>query len=160
MKDAGRPRRILVAEDDRALRRLIEMLLRNDDVDVLTVGDGAGALAVFDDFAPDALVCDVMMPKLSGFTVCRDLRIAWGARLPIILLTARCFDEDIQTLLELGGITFIINKPFHARQLMSAIGSVIRTAHGDLHDLAPAALPEPFGWLTPAQVRPTLVSPE
>jgi len=75
---------------------------------------------------PDAVVCDVMMPRLSGLSVCRELRAQTKtAACPIILLTARNFDEDIQAVMGLGGITYM-GKPFEfthlLRMLWSAVG--------------------------------------
>jgi len=115
---------VLVAEDDAALRRLLEMLLSNQGYEVRAVGDGADALELVAHWTPDAFICDVMMPKLSGLSVCRELRGGTAPTLPIILLTARCFDEDIQSVLELGRIT-CMPKPFNRRQLMSALKELI-----------------------------------
>src|ERR1700680_333800 len=130
MSGTAGPARILVAEDDPALRRLIEMLLSNQGYDVRAVGDGADALETVAEWAPDALVVDVMMPRLSGLSVCRELRAQpQFATVPIIPLTARCFDEDIQKVMELGGIEFM-NKPFNPRQLMSALEELIPQSGG------------------------------
>ena len=117
--------RILVAEDDPALRRLIDMLLSNQGYDVRTVNDGADALAAVEEWPPDALVVDVMMPRISGLTVCRELRAhSVFAQVPIILLTARVFDEDIQQVMDLGGIEFM-NKPFNPRQLVAVLQRLV-----------------------------------
>jgi two-component system phosphate regulon response regulator PhoB len=126
----GRPR-ILVAEDDAALRRLLELRLDVDGYDVRSVVDGSDALDLIDDWKPDAMICDVMMPRISGLTVCRELRArADYADLPIILLTARVFDSDIEDVVALGGITFV-NKPFNASRLNTILQSVL----GDLKPL-------------------------
>ena len=125
MSDTPGPARILVAEDDPALRRLVDMLLSSQGYDVLTVNDGADALAAVDNWPPDALVVDVMMPRISGLTVCRELRADRRfATVPIILLTARVFDDDIQAVMELGGIEFM-NKPFNPRQLMAVLERLV-----------------------------------
>ena len=125
MSETPGPTRILVAEDDPALRRLVDMLLSNQGYDVLTVNDGADALAAVENWPPDALVVDVMMPRISGLTVCRELRAdPRFAAVPIILLTARVFDEDIQAVMELGGIEFM-NKPFNPRQLVAVLESLV-----------------------------------
>ena len=125
MSNPPGPTRILVAEDDPALRRLVDMLLSNQGYDVLAVNDGADALAAVDTWPPDALVVDVMMPRISGLTVCRELRAdpRFGA-VPIILLTARVFDEDIQKVMELGGMEFM-NKPFNPRQLVAVLEGLV-----------------------------------
>src|ERR1019366_7879812 len=85
----------------------------------------ADALAAVENWPPDALVVDVMMPRISGLTVCRELRAdPRFAAVPIILLTARVFDEDIQAVMELGGIEFM-NKPFNPRQLVAVLESLV-----------------------------------
>ena len=139
--------RILVAEDDPALRRLIEMLLSNQGYDVRAVGDGVDALEMAAGWPPHALVVDVMMPRLSGLSVCRELRAqARFATVPIILLTARSFDEDIQEVMKLGAINFM-NKPFNPRQLMASLEELIPPDGAG----GPARVGEasPLGWATP-----------
>ncbi|MEA2637757.1 MAG: two-component system, OmpR family, response regulator MprA [Chloroflexota bacterium] len=105
----GDPPRILIAEDDDSLRRLLELRLASDGFDVRCAEDGMEALEiVIKGWLPDAVVCDVMMPRLSGLSVCRELRAQTKtAHCPIILLTARNFDEDIQAVMGLGGITYM-----------------------------------------------------
>ncbi len=74
---------------------------------------------------PDAVVCDVMMPRLSGLSVSRELRAqAKTASVPIILLTARNFDEDIQAVMDLGGITYM-GKPFEFAHLLKMLWSAV-----------------------------------
>jgi DNA-binding response OmpR family regulator len=149
MSDQRRPTRILVAEDDPALRRLIDMLLSNQGHQVLTVCDGADALEAVDGWDPDALVVDVMMPRLSGLSVCRELRARpHFATVPIILLTARVFDEDIQKVMELGGIEFM-NKPFNPRQLMAVLERVTAAP-------LPEGSPAPVGASPPGPWAPSV----
>jgi len=109
--------RVLVAEDDDSLRRLLELRLSADGWDVRVAEDGIGVLCIVEDWTPDVVVCDVMMPHLSGLSVCRELRQRREfAELPILLLTARYFDEDIQDVMELGNITYM-GKPFDFQKL-------------------------------------------
>jgi DNA-binding response OmpR family regulator len=109
--------RVLVAEDDDSLRRLLELRLANDGWDVRSAEDGVALLCIIEDWVPDVVVCDVMMPHLSGLSVCRELRMRPEfAQLPIVLLTARCFDEDMQDVIGLGNITYM-GKPFDFLQL-------------------------------------------
>jgi two-component system, OmpR family, phosphate regulon response regulator PhoB len=130
MSDTRGPARILVAEDDPALRRLIDLLLSNQGFEVRTVSDGADALATAAQWAPDAMVVDVMMPRVSGLTVCRELRgQPQPASVPIVLLTARVFDQDIQDVIELGGIEFM-SKPFNPRQLVAALERLTSASPG------------------------------
>ena len=146
--DPAAPVRVLVAEDDGALRRLMEMLLTHEGYEVRAVGDGTEALEVLAGWTPDAIVLDVMMPKLSGLSVCREVRAGGECTtVPIILLTARTFDEDIQAVMELGGITFM-NKPFNPRQLLFELTDVVPDSAARIQP--PAMQPGRLGWLAPA----------
>jgi two-component system, OmpR family, phosphate regulon response regulator PhoB len=109
--------RVLVAEDDDSLRRLIELRLGARGFDVRSAPDGVVALELIEEWTPDIVVCDVMMPRLSGLTVCRELRLRAETReVPIVLLTARCFDEDIQQVMALGNMEYM-SKPFNFAHL-------------------------------------------
>jgi len=117
--------RVLIAEDDDSLRRLLELRLTADGFDPRTAGDGVQALEVMDEWTPDIVVCDVMMPHLSGISVVREMRDREStASVPIILLTARCFDEDIQEVMNLGGVTYMA-KPFDFRRLKEKLHSLL-----------------------------------
>ncbi|HEX4755878.1 MAG TPA: response regulator [Candidatus Dormibacteraeota bacterium] len=119
--------RILVVEDDASLRRLLEMRLTIDGYTARTAEDGIEALAVLEEWTPDLVVADVMMPRLSGLSLCRAIRDSQRlAAIPVILLTARNFDDEIEAVVRLGGITFM-SKPFDAEALRSAL----RAALGD-----------------------------
>ncbi len=117
---AGGPR-VLIVEDDTSLLRLLELRLSVDGYVTRTAADGVAALQVLATWQPDVVVTDVMMPRLSGLSLCRALRRDQRtATLPIILLTARCFDNDMQEVVDLGGVTFM-NKPFDAESLNEAL---------------------------------------
>jgi DNA-binding response OmpR family regulator len=124
--------RVLVAEDDDSLRRLLELRIASDGYEVRCAEDGMEALEiVIKGWTPDIVVCDVMMPRLSGLTVCRELRDhAKTSRVPIILLTARCFDEDIQDVMRLGGITYM-SKPFDFTKLIDMLRSLLNPTATD-----------------------------
>jgi CheY-like chemotaxis protein len=117
---AERPR-VLIVEDDTSLRRLLEMRLSVDGYLTRSAGDGVEALEVLASWVPDVTVTDVMMPRLSGLSLTRELRRdPRTAAMPVILLTARCFDSDMQQVIDLGGVTFM-NKPFDAVSLNAAL---------------------------------------
>lgn len=121
------PTSVLVVEDDASLRRLLEMRLTLDGYAVRTACDGREALDTLAGWRPDVIITDVMMPRLSGLRLCHAVRADERlAALPIILLTARCFDDDIQEVLDLGGVVFM-NKPFDAERL----GAALTEALGD-----------------------------
>src|SRR5438445_11179402 len=121
--------RVLIAEDDDSLRRLLELRIASDGYEVRCAEDGMEALEiVIKGWTPNIVVCDVMMPRLSGLTVCRELRDhAKTSRVPIILLTARCFDEDIQDVMRLGGITYM-SKPFDFMRLIELLRALLHPA--------------------------------
>lgn len=120
--------RVLIAEDDDSLRRLLEMRLEADGFDSRTAGDGLLALAAMQDWIPDIVVCDVMMPHLSGISVVREMRERdTTASVPVVLLTARCFDEDIQDVMSLGGVTYMA-KPFDFRRLKEKLHSLLQAS--------------------------------
>lgn len=121
-KDAAR---ILIAEDDASLRRLLEMRLTLDGYATRAAADGADALAMLDEWTPDVVVADVMMPRLSGLSLCRAIRDEPRlAAIPVILLTARNFDDEIEAVVKLGGVTFM-SKPFDAEALNSALRAAL-----------------------------------
>jgi len=117
---APRPR-VLVVEDDAALRKVLELRLGLEGFEVSSAKDGQDGLEVLDDVQPDAVICDLMMPRLDGFGFCRTARHRETSRdLPIVVLTARQKDGEIERLLELGDITFM-NKPFDAQLLTATL---------------------------------------
>ena len=117
---APRPR-VLVVEDDAALRKVLELRLGLEGFDVASAPDGQAGLEVLDDVQPDAVICDLMMPRVDGFGFCRTARHRETSRdLPIVVLTARQRDDEIERLLELGDITFM-PKPFDAPLLTATL---------------------------------------
>lgn len=119
---------ILVVDDDRDLRGLVEFRLRRAGHQILTAGDGPEALAlVRDRGAPDLAVLDVMMPGMSGLELLVELRKVDGlARLPAIFLSARILPEDIAAGRDLGAT--YLTKPFVAPALMAAVGAMLGPA--------------------------------
>ncbi|MDQ6846668.1 MAG: response regulator [Candidatus Dormibacteraeota bacterium] len=120
MPSTGGPR-VLIVEDDASLLRLLELRLSVDGYTTRTAADGVAALQELARWLPDVVLTDVMMPRLSGLSLCRAIRRdRRTATVPIILLTARCFDNDMQDVVDLGGVTFM-NKPFDAESLNAAL---------------------------------------
>ena len=120
--------RVLIAEDDDSLRRLLELRLDSDGFEPRTACDGVQALEVMREWVPDIVVCDVMMPHLSGISVVREMRDREvTALVPIVLLTARCFDEDIQDVMNLGGVTYMA-KPFDFRRLKEKLHALLQAS--------------------------------
>ena len=116
--------RILIVDDEPEIVRGLEDNLRFEGYQTSTAADGREALAVAAREAPDLILLDIMMPGLSGWDVCRELR-GQGIDVPIIMLTARGEEGDRVRGLELGADDYV-TKPFSLRELMARIRAVLR----------------------------------
>lgn len=117
--------RILVVDDDPDIRRLVGAYFHRDGMEVITAEDGETALVQEATQQPDIVVLDLMLPGIGGLDVLRTIR-ARGTR-PIVLLTAREEVTDRVLGLELGADDYV-TKPFHPRELVARVHSVLRRA--------------------------------
>lgn len=113
----------LIVDDDRVLADVLAFTLRREGFEILLAYDGATALQRFAEEAPDLVVLDVNLPRLDGFSVCRQMRAQ--ADTPIILLTVRGEEDDIVRGLALGADDYM-TKPFSPRQLVARVHAVLR----------------------------------
>jgi two-component system response regulator MprA len=118
------PTRLLVIEDDRAVRQALERALTFDGYEVITANDGSEGLAKVLDEQPAAIVLDVMMPHVDGLEVCRRLR-AKGDTTPILVLTARDTVGDRVAGLDAGADDYLV-KPFALDELLARIRALLR----------------------------------
>lgn len=118
--------RILVAEDDRNANKLICAVLRKAGHDPLSAVDGAEALEVLDANHVDLLVTDVMMPRLNGMELTRQLREA-GYDLPILMLTAKLMQEDKREGFIVGADDYL-TKPADMQELVLRVRALLRRA--------------------------------
>jgi len=117
---------IIIAEDEDALGTLLSYNLEKEGYDVGIATDGDEALVMVKERLPDLLVCDWMMPKVSGIEVCRRLRQQTATRnLPIVMLTARSEETDRIRGLDTGADDYVV-KPFSMVELMARIRAVLR----------------------------------
>jgi two-component system response regulator MtrA len=117
--------RILVADDDVDIRELVEFKLSTLGHDVVAVADGAAAIAACQAERPDLAVLDVMMPGVSGLDAIRAIRADPAlADLPVILLTARAQESDVETGFDSGADDYI-TKPFSPRELASRVQALL-----------------------------------
>ncbi len=117
---------IIIAEDEDALSTLLNYNLEKEGYDVAVANDGDEALMMIKERLPDLLVCDWMMPKVSGIEVCRRLRAQNNTRnLPIVMLTARSEETDRIRGLDTGADDYVV-KPFSMVELMARIRAVLR----------------------------------
>jgi two-component system, OmpR family, response regulator MprA len=118
--------RVLVVDDEPAVRRALERALALDDYEVALAADGEEALDVLARQPVDAVVLDVLMPRLDGLEVCRRLRGA-GDRTPILMLTARDAIDDRVQGLDVGADDYLV-KPFALRELQARLRALLRRA--------------------------------
>lgn len=117
--------RILVADDDVDIRELVEFKLSTLGHDVVAVADGAAAIDACQTERPDLAVLDVMMPGVSGLDAIRAIRADPAlADLPVILLTARAQESDVETGFDSGADDYI-TKPFSPRELASRVQALL-----------------------------------
>jgi two-component system, OmpR family, response regulator MprA len=120
--------RILIADDDRAVRDALRRALALGGYDVELAADGLQTLDAVAQAAPDALVLDIGMPGVDGLEVCRRLRRA-GDRVPILMLTARDAIEDRIEGLDAGADDYLV-KPFDVGELRARLRALLRRSNG------------------------------
>jgi DNA-binding response OmpR family regulator len=123
--------RLLVVEDDPAILRGLGDNLRLQAHDVATAADGEAGLRMARGGGFDLVILDVMLPKLSGFDVCRLLRES-GDTVPILMLTARGEETDRVHGLDLGADDYL-TKPFSLRELQARVRALLRRRNPDPH---------------------------
>ena len=117
---------ILVAEDNQDLQSLLRHALESDGYAVHVAADGQQALDQYDALSPDLLVLDIMMPRLSGFEVLRELRgdAAHRQDVPVLVLTSRSGEDDVLTGFELG-VDDYLTKPFVVSELRARVRALL-----------------------------------
>lgn len=129
--------KILLADDEVSIQKLISGLLEDEGHECVCVEDGTDALETFEGDAFDLVILDVMMPRMDGFATCRELR-ARGVTVPVIFLSAKGDIVDKGIGFAAGGDDYM-TKPFDPRELLMHIEAHLRRAHMDVA----SAKPEP-----------------
>ncbi len=115
--------RVLIVDDDPAIREVVRIALNRDGYATAEAADGAAALAQFAAVQPDVVVLDVMLPELDGTAVCRALRR--HSSVPILFLSSRDAEVDRIVGLEIGGDDYL-TKPFSPRELVARVRALLR----------------------------------
>lgn len=115
--------KILIADDDRNICELLKIYLEKEGCNVVLAGDGEEALSKFETEEPDIILLDVMMPRLDGWQVCRELRKKSDC--PIIMITAKGETFDKVLGLELGADDYVV-KPFEPKEIVARVKAVLR----------------------------------
>ncbi len=119
--------KILVVDDESRMRKLVKDFLGREGYQVLEAGDGMEAMEVFYDEKDIALIIlDVMMPRMDGWQVCREVR--QSSKVPIIMLTARSEERDELQGFALG-VDEYISKPFSPKILVARVNAILRRAN-------------------------------
>ncbi len=120
--------KILVVDDDLHICELLKLYLENENYTVYVANDGQAAVETFAAKSPDLVLLDIMLPKMDGWQVCREIRKSSTA--PIIMLSAKGETFDKVLGLELGADDYV-TKPFEAKEVMARIKAVLRRSKGD-----------------------------
>ena len=120
--------KVLIVEDDESMGAALKDGFAYEGYDVVFAIDGAAGLRLAQESSPDLIILDVMLPKMSGFDVCKEIRRT-GSAVPIIMLTARGQEIDKVLGLKLGADDYV-TKPFGFMELMARVDALLRRASG------------------------------
>ena len=126
--------RILLIEDDPSIQKGLELNLGLEGYQVRSASDGTTGLALAGDWKPDLVVLDIMLPGISGYEVCRELRRR-GSNLPILILSAKGTEMDRVRGLDLGADDYV-TKPFGRQELLSRVRALLRRSKPPAGDKA------------------------
>ena len=126
---------MLVVDDDALIRKAVRLTCESDGYAVQEADRGTDVLERIENFHPDIILLDLMLPDLSGFDVCREIRRA-GHRMPVVILSAKNEEIDVVLGLEIGADDYI-NKPFRPRELLARIAAHLRKAKETRSDARP-----------------------
>ncbi len=118
--------KILVVDDDTNICELLRLYLEKEGFETIVVHDGDAALAEAGRHSPDMILLDIMLPKLDGWQVCREIRKT--SSVPIIMLTAKGETFDKVLGLELGADDYVV-KPFDAKEVVARVKAVLRRSN-------------------------------
>lgn len=115
--------KVLIVDDDQNICELLRLYIEKEGFDTRIANDGKAALEAFDEYNPDLIMLDIMLPELDGWQVCREIRKR--SQCPIIMLTAKSEVFDKVLGLELGADDYVV-KPFEAKEIVARIKAVLR----------------------------------
>ena len=123
---SGPPRRVLLVEDDRFLRRACEVSLRQRGFTVVTAEDGEEALRLARTEAPDLILLDLLLPKVTGLEVLRTLKAEDATRgIPILVLSNSSREEDVQRVLKLGAVGYLVKANLSLQELGDRVARLL-----------------------------------
>lgn len=120
--------KILIVEDESSFSEALSFLLKKEGFEVNVAEDGRTALEIFQNFNPDLILLDLMIPEISGVDVCKTIRQT--SQVPIIMITAKDTEIDKVVGLEIGADDYV-TKPYSSRELLARIKAVLRRKSSD-----------------------------
>jgi PleD family two-component response regulator len=128
LTDGDRPQRILIADDNLQGAELLEAYLSGTDYETRTAHDGEQTLKQVAEWQPDLILLDIMMPKISGFEVCKRLRANPAtSEIAVLMITALDQPSDVERAVEAGTDEFL-SKPINQAELLLRVRSLLRVA--------------------------------
>jgi PleD family two-component response regulator len=126
---ASAPARILIADDNPQGAELLEAYLSDSGHEIQTAADGEETLRKVQQWRPDLILLDIMMPKISGFEVCKRLRADAGTRdIAVLMITALDQPSDVERAVEVGTDDFL-TKPINKSELLLRVRSLLKSRH-------------------------------
>ncbi|MDD4510448.1 MAG: response regulator transcription factor [Oscillospiraceae bacterium] len=117
-------RKVLIVEDDENIAELLQLYLEKEGFQTMIASTGKRGVELFEVFAPDLVLLDIMLPEMDGWGVCRAIRES-GSQTPVIMLTAKGETRDKVSGLEMGADDYIV-KPFEMKEVLARIHAVMR----------------------------------
>jgi len=118
-------KKIVLAEDEPQIARLVEFKLKKEGYEVICKGNGEEALEVIKAEKPDLILLDIMMPVMDGYVVLRRVKEDENLKgIPVVMLTARAQERDVVKGIDLGADDYII-KPFHPAELLARVKRIL-----------------------------------
>ena len=125
MEKSKGTKKILLVEDEERIRKIINIIIRGEDIEIDEAEDGAQALEKIRANNFDLIILDIMIPEIDGFGVLEEIRnTERTADLPVIIVSARTSDRDILEGLK-GGANYYIPKPFEPQELISSLELIL-----------------------------------
>jgi DNA-binding response OmpR family regulator len=118
--------KILIADDERDIRDLVAFALRFAGYEVITTSNGEEAVQAVLEEAPDLILLDVRMPRMTGYEACRQIKEQPGTQdIPIVFLSAKGQEAEVNAGLQLGAVEYIV-KPFSPDDLLTRVKAILR----------------------------------
>lgn len=126
MGDDNTKKKVLIVEDDQHIRKLLNILIRKEDIDIDEAVEGNEALDKLRGYSYDLVILDIMMPNVDGFAILKELRETPAtAQLPVIVVTAKTEDKDLMKGYSMGA-NYYITKPFEPQDLIHSIELILK----------------------------------